>query len=117
MLPAATEHKELRTFPRRSDGGYHSGLGRSPTASWSSSQQGDDEVDVAARLAWTSAASRRATGRPDAVGIRAPPPGTVTGDPACRANAGRLEAEIRRPSPFDKIADAADGITRTHGPC
>jgi hypothetical protein len=30
-------------------------------------------VDVAARLAWTSAASRRATGKPDAVGIRAFP--------------------------------------------
>jgi len=66
-------------------------------------------VDVAARLAWTSAASRRATGKLEAVGIRAPPPGTVTGDPACRAHAGRLEAEIRRPSPFDKIADAAGG--------
>jgi hypothetical protein len=47
-------------------------------------------VDVAACLAWTSAASRRAIGKPDAVGIRAPPPGTVTGDPACRAHAGRL---------------------------
>ena len=104
-------------LPRPSDGGYHSGLGCSPTASWSSSQQSENEVDVAARLAWTSAASRRATGKPDAVGIRAPPPGTVTGDPACRAHAGRLEAEIRRPSPFDKIADAAGGITRTHGPC
>jgi hypothetical protein len=66
-------------------------------------------VDVAARLAWTSAASRRATGKHDAVGIRAPPLGTVTGDPACRAHAGRLEAEIRRPSPFDKIADTAGG--------
>jgi len=74
-------------------------------------------VDVAARLAWTSAASRRATGKPGAVGIRAPPPGTGTGDPACRANAGRLQAEIRRPNAFDKIADAAGGITRTHGPC
>jgi hypothetical protein len=74
-------------------------------------------VDVAARLAWTSAASRRATGGPDAVGVRAPPPGTVTGDPACRAHAGRLQAEIRRPNSFDKIADAAGGITRTHGPC
>jgi len=73
-------------------------------------------VDVAARLAWTSAASRRATGKPDAVGIRAPPPGTVSGDPACRAHAGRLHAGIRRPSPFDKIAGAAGGITRTHGP-
>jgi hypothetical protein len=71
-------------------------------------------VDAAARLAWTSAASRRATGKPDAVGIRAPP-GTVTGDPACRAHAGRLEAEMR-PSPYGKIADAAGGITRTHGP-
>jgi hypothetical protein len=47
-------------------------------------------VDVAACLAWTGAASRRATGKPDAAGIRAPPPGTVTGDPACRAHAGRL---------------------------
>jgi len=47
-------------------------------------------VDVAARLAWTSAASRRATGMPGAAGIRAPPPGTVTGDPACRVHAGRL---------------------------
>ena len=73
-------------------------------------------MDVAARLAWTSAASRRATGKPDAAGIRAPP-GTVTGDPACRAHAGRLQAEIRRPNAFDKIADAAGGITRTHGPC
>ena len=86
-------------------------------ASWSSSQQSENEVDVAARLAWTSTASRRATGKLDAVGIRAPPPGTVTGDPACRANAGRLQAEIRRPNAFDKIADAADEITRTYGPC
>jgi len=73
-------------------------------------------VDVAARLAWTSPASRRATGKPDVVGIRAPPPGTVTGDPACRAHAERLEAEIRRPSPFDKIADAAGAPGRKHGP-
>jgi hypothetical protein len=86
-------------------------------ASWSSSQQSENEVDVAARLAWTSTASRRATGKLDAVGIRAPPRGTVTGDPACRANAGRLQAEIRRPNAFDKIADAADEITRTYGPC
>jgi hypothetical protein len=34
---------------------------------------------------------------------------------ACRAHAGRLEAEMR-PSPYGKIADAAGGITRTHGP-
>jgi hypothetical protein len=47
-------------------------------------------VDVAARLAWSSAAARRGTGKPDAVGIRALPPGIVTGDPACRAHAGRL---------------------------
>jgi hypothetical protein len=73
-------------------------------------------VDVAARLAWTSAAPRRSTGKPDAVGIRAPP-GTVTGDPACRVNAGRLQAEIRRPNAFDKIAGAADGNMGTHGPC
>ena len=86
-------------------------------ASWSSSQQSEDEVYVAARLAWTSAASRRATGKPDAVGIRAPPPGAVTGGPACRAHAGRLQAEIRQPSPFDEIADAAGGISRKHGRC
>jgi hypothetical protein len=40
----------------------------------------------------------------------------VTRDPACRAHAGRLQAEIRRPNAFDKIGDAASGITRTHGP-
>ena len=108
---------ELRTFPGRQTVATTPAWGRSPTASWSSSQQSETEVDVAARLAWTSAASRRATGKPDAVGIRAAPPGTVTGDPACRANAGRLQAEIRRPNAFDKIADAASGITRTHGPC
>jgi hypothetical protein len=55
-----------------------------------SSQQSEDEVDVASRLAWTSAACHHATGKPDAVGIRAPPPGTVTGGPACRVHAGRL---------------------------
>jgi hypothetical protein len=82
--------------------------GRTPTASWSSSQQSEDEVDVTARLAWTRAASRRATASPTR-SPSAPPPGTVTGDPACRAHAGRLEAEIRRPSPFDKITDAAGG--------
>jgi hypothetical protein len=60
--------------------------------------------------------ARRAAGKPDAVGIRAPQPGTVTGDPACRVNAGRLQAEIRRPNAFDKIADAADGITGTRSP-
>ena len=48
------------------------------------------QVDVAVCLAWTGAASRRPTGKPDAVGIRAPPPGAVTGGPACRAHAGRL---------------------------
>jgi hypothetical protein len=59
-------------------------------AFWSSSQQSEDEVDVAARLAWTSAVSRRATGKPGAVSIRAPQLGAVTGGPACRAHAGRL---------------------------
>jgi len=31
--------------------------------------------------------------------------------------AARLQAEIRRPNAFGKIADAARRITRTHGPC
>jgi hypothetical protein len=35
---------------------------------------------VAARLAWTGAALRRATGKPAEAGI--PAAGTVTGDPA-----------------------------------
>ena len=73
-------------------------------------------MDAAARLAWTSAASRRATGKPDAVGIRA-----VAGHRDRRSRLPRQcrapAAEIRRPNAFDKIADAAGGITRTHGPC
>jgi len=71
----------------------------------------------AARLAWTGAASRRATGMPDAAGIRAPPPGTVTEVPPAAPMPGGLQAEIRRPSPFGEIADAAGGIWRKHGPC
>ena len=49
--PGGDEHKGVTHLPRPSDGGYGPGLGRSPTASWSSSQQSEDEVDVAARLA------------------------------------------------------------------
>jgi hypothetical protein len=73
-------------------------------------------VDVAARLAWTSAAYRRAAGKPGAVGIRAPPPGTVTGDPPAAPTPGACMPESGGPA-FGEIAGAAGGIMRTHGPC
>jgi len=45
-------------------------------------------VDVAARLAWTPTRS-----------ASAPPPGTVTGDPACRAHAGAWKPKSDGPAP------------------
>jgi len=58
---------------------------------------------------------------PDAVGIRAPSPGTVAGDPACPAHVGGLEAggsvlSTRSPMPPADLAEARRLLSAREAP-
>src|SRR6202035_1407568 len=77
--------------------------------------QGEDKAEVAARLARTGVALRRAAGEPAGPDIRAAG-GAVFGDPAWRTHARCLQTELWRHSSFDQITDAAAEVPRKRGP-
>jgi len=77
--------------------------------------QGEDKAEVAARLARTGVALRRAAGEPAGPDIRAAG-GAVFGDPAWRTHARCLQTELWRHSSFDQITDAVAEVPRKRGP-
>src|SRR6266851_6618833 len=92
MHPAAKEHRGGTHLPRRPTGGCGASL-EAPAHGIALviGVQSEDKVEVAARLAWTGvalnlAAETRRGRHPAAASI-------VTGDPAYRAQARRLQAE------------------------